>query len=69
MPTKRHNKKTNNRSKKNSKSILKHLVKGGGYNDTFLENYEENLKKTQTAISKYSGTVPPAGHGAIGTVY
>ena len=55
MPTKRHNKKTNNRSKKNSKSILKHLVKGGGYNDTFLENYEENLKKTQTAISKYSG--------------
>lgn len=55
MPTKRRNKKTNNHSKRNSKSIIKQLINGGGYNHTFLEKYEENLKQTQKAILNYSG--------------
>lgn len=54
MKTKRFHKKSKNRSKRNTKQNMKQIT-GGGYDDTFLECYEENLKKVKTAINEYSG--------------
>lgn len=57
MPTKRLTRKSKkNCSKKNKYSDINKIYGGaGGYDDKFLEKYDENLAKIQDAIEKYSG--------------